>query len=303
MFDGTHPDPIPEGLDRLPPGPVLGALLASIDVDRVSAYDRVVVLRALQRQASHLQARVYGAMAAVADHMDAAGFPEDPDLAWQAAATEIGAALRLTRRSADCHLETAVGLRRRLPRVWASLACGAIDPPRARVLLQGTAHLDEATARRVVASILEDAPSLTTGQLAERLRRLCIQADPESAAGRYRDALGERRVVTEASPDGTAHLLGLDLPPDRVAAVARRIDRLARSLGGDGDPRTIDQRRADVFLDLLSGRDRDGRGGVVELQVDLRTLAGLADAPGDLAGYGPVIADIARQVAADQARA
>jgi hypothetical protein len=42
------------------------------------------------------------------------------------------------------------------------------------------------------------------------------------------------------------------------------------------------------------------RRGVVDLQVPLTTLLGLMDFPGDLAGFGPVIADIARQVVADQ---
>jgi hypothetical protein len=301
MFDQA--ESIPAHLAQMPPGPALGAFLASIDVDQVSGHDRVVVLRALQRQASHLQARVYAAMAAVADHMDDVEFPDDPELSWHAAATEIGAALRLTRRSAAAELDLAVGLRRRLPRVWQSLASGIIDRPRARVLLDGTGHLDESTARRVVDAVIEDVPSLTTGQLAARLRRLCIEADPDSAAQRYDRALDERRVVAEGSPDGTAHLMGMDLPPHRVAAITRRIDRLARSLVGGGDGRSMDQRRADVYLDLLSGRHQDGKGGTVELHVDLRTLAELAEAPGDLAGYGPVVADIARRVAEAQPRA
>lgn len=300
MFGTTRCDPIPAGIDEMAPGPVLGALLESIDVGGVSGHDRVTVLRAMQRQASHVQARVYAAMAAVADHMESAEFPDDAELAWQAAAAEIGTALRLTRRSADRHLDDAVGLRRRLPRVWEALAGGMIDPPRARTILHGSAHLDDAGARKVAGAVLEEATSLTTGQLAERIRRLCLEADPESAGERYRRAIEERRVVTEASPDGTAHLLGLDLPPEQVAAVTRRIDDLARSLGRDGDPRSIDQRRADVFLDLLAGDTGRGKGGVVEIRVDARTLAELADDPGDLAGYGPVIADIARQVAADQ---
>jgi hypothetical protein len=66
----------------------------------------------------------------------------------------------------------------------------------------------------------------------------------------------------------------------------------------------LDQIRADVFLDLLNGRYQmhtvDRTLGGVELRVDLTTLAGLAEAPGELAGFGPVIADIARQVAGEQ---
>lgn len=72
----------------------------------------------------------------------------------------------------------------------------------------------------------------------------------------------------------------------------------------------MDQLRADVLLDLLTGagvadhhtsgwRDR----GMVDIHVDLATLAKLSDSPGELAGYGPVIADIARQVADAQRRA
>ncbi|WP_281901613.1 HNH endonuclease signature motif containing protein, partial [Phytohabitans aurantiacus] len=43
------------------------------------------------------------------------------------------------------------------------------------------------------------------------------------------------------------------------------------------------------------------RGGV-ELTVPLSTLMGLTELPGELAGWGPVIADIARQVAEQQRR-
>ena len=98
--------------------------------------------------------------------------------------------------------------------------------------------------------------------------------------------------------------MGLDLPPHQVAAITRRINRLARRLRGGTESRSMDQLRADVLLDLLTGtttaRGREG-GGMVDIHVDLTTLAHLADLPGELAGYGPVIADIARQVAWRQA--
>jgi hypothetical protein len=289
MFDG-----IPSGLDQMPPGPALGGFLASIDVEAVSPRDRVVVLRALQRQASHLQSQLHAAMASIAEHMETTEFPDDPALAWDAATAEIGAALRLTRRAAHTNLDISVAVHRRLPHVWAALRDGTIDPPRARVLADGTSHLDQPAARRVVALVIDDAPTLTTGQLAARLRRLCIQTDPAAAKDRYDHTVERRRVVLEASVDGTAHLCGWDLPPDRAAAVANRIDRIARSL--PHDPRTLDQKRADVYLDLLTGAHHHTGGGIVELRVDLDTLTRLTDAPGEIAGYGPVVADIARQV-------
>jgi hypothetical protein len=58
----------------------------------------------------------------------------------------------------------------------------------------------------------------------------------------------------------------------------------------------MDQLRADVLLDLLDGK-QTATGGTVELRVDLATLARLVDHPGELGGYGPVVADLARQVA------
>ena len=65
----------------------------------------------------------------------------------------------------------------------------------------------------------------------------------------------------------------------------------------------MDQLRADVYLDLLLGADTNGKGGVVDIHVDLETLAGLSETPGELAGYGPVIADIARQTTNKQTKA
>jgi hypothetical protein len=85
----------------------------------------------------------------------------------------------------------------------------------------------------------------------------------------------------------------------------RRINRLAKAAKIADDPRTMDQIRADVFLDLLNGRQtahtRDTRG-VVDLRVDLTTLAQLDDNPAEIPGWGPVVADIARQVARGDAR-
>jgi hypothetical protein len=55
----------------------------------------------------------------------------------------------------------------------------------------------------------------------------------------------------------------------------------------------------DLLCDGTHPAEQDGapvRRGTVHITVDLATLTGLANKPGDLAGYGPVIADLARQV-------
>ncbi|RAY14206.1 hypothetical protein DPM19_14575 [Actinomadura craniellae] len=297
---GVH---LPEGLEGMRPGPRLAAMLAGIDRSRLSGFDTVVVLQAQARQVAHEQARLYADMAVVADRVreETAHLPGvwDSDLP-KFATAEIAAALTLTRRAAGGALEDAWLLVERLPAVWRALRDGLIDVPRAKVLARETRTLTEPLARRVVARVLPEAPDLTTGQLAHRVRRLALAADPETARNNYALGVTERRLVHGTDSDGTAYLAGYQLPVGAAAAAFERVDAIARATKQAGDSRPMDQIRADVYLGLLEGTwDGPGpvhRRGVMELTADLPTLLDLADRPAELAGWGPVIADIARQI-------
>ena len=287
-------------LEDVEPGLELaGWLMAYGDVP-ISGYDRVVVLRAHQRMASHYAAQVLRDMAEVS-----AAFVAEDGLNVQSAdeyaAAEIRAALRLTRRSADAELSFALDLQRRLPQVFESLDAGSIDVRRAKVFDRYTIDLPIAAARTIVDAVLPDAPNLTTGQLGARLDRLRMEIEPDEAQERYEHAVNDRRVVMEPTPAGTANLYAFDLPPDRASALMKRLNRTARSLRNDGDQRSMDQLRTDVFLDLCTGGTAQSTSeGSVDISVDLETLLNLNDDPGELAGYGPVIADITRKVAERQ---
>ncbi len=298
MFDSTGG--LPKGLEGMEPSPALAAFLSTLsDVD-LSGYNRIRVLQSYQRLASFFQAQALEVMASISQLMSE--IDPDPEIAPDSAAAEIGAALHLTRRAAHSDLALAIDLKERLPEVWEALAAGKIDVRRARVIALETSHLSETAAREVVGRILEAAARLTTGQLRALIHKVCIQADPEDAKSRYREAVDGRRIEMQPSADGTAHLFGLDLPADRAAAGMRRIADVARGLKTGDETRTIDQIRADVFLDLLDGVRHPGRSGrgTVDIQVDLTTLVQLSEDPGELAGYGPVIGDIACQVAENQ---
>ena len=297
---------IPAELEAIPPGVVLAAYLSKVDRSRVNGHDLVIVMKARSRQLAHDQAELMADMVEVAHSAPggAESAVERIEDEVEFASDEIRAALTLTRRSAESELDLAFDLRERLPRVWEALHEGLIDLWRARTIAHATSHVPAGTACEVVDRVIEAAPRLTTGQLRARIQRLCLEADPDEAKKRYEEALDERRVVSEPNVDGTADLMGLQLPPHRVAAIRRRINRMAKRMKHAHDPRTIDQIRADVYLDLLQGRDLGSptgpARGVVDLQADLKTLAGLADKAGEIPGYGPVIADIARQVAKEQ---
>ena len=264
--------------------------------------DPVAVLTERMVTLSRCQGLVFEAMAAIADAYDTDdGLARDVGLVFEAAAAEIRASLRLTRRAADRQLDLALTLTQRLPAVLSALKCGRIDTPRAVVIADATSHLPEDIARAVADQILDQAGRLTTGQIRARLTRLAIQADPDAATDHYRHAHSERRVVLQPSDTGTADLLITDVAPDRAAAARRHIDAIARSLRSPHETRSIDQLRADVAIDLLTGATTQATIPTgsprtnVNLTVDLATLIGWNDNPAELAGYGPVIADIARQ--------
>ena len=299
------PDPravsLPDGLEDMPPGPELGVLLATIDRTRLTGHDLVVLLRAWARQVAHDHAELHAVIAEVA-HATEPDTVDRSEVVVEYSSDEIRAALRLTRRAADSALDLALGLAR-LPRVWEHLHSGLVDLPKARVLCEGTSHLDESTAREAVDAVLSAAPRSTTGQLAARLRRVTLGLDPADATRRYESAIEQRHLVLHQGSDGTAELVASCLPAEQAVAAMRHVNQLARALKRAGDPRSIDQLRVDVTLDLMcGGTPGKGTAGVVDITVDLATLIGMSDSPGELNGYGPVVADLARRVVANQPR-
>lgn len=300
-FDATSPNAASHALDPIPPGPELAAAIAAIDVEALSASERVDLLVAHRRLAAHYEAKASADIVAVEDYFLEEGDNEQE--AFSATAAEIRAALRLTRSAADGEVWFADAMWRRLPRVGMALVRGDICARRARVFIHGTEHLPKHTARSVVRDLVAGAGELTTGQLRAQVRKRCFEADPNDARERLEHGVEQRRVRSAMTEIGTGNLSIFDAPPDRVAAASRLINHLARSLNAAGDNRTMDQLRTDVALDLLTGthlRGNPSRLGGVLMSVELTTLAGLDEHAGELNGFGPVIADMARQIVAQQ---
>ncbi|MEU6641807.1 DUF222 domain-containing protein [Saccharomonospora sp. NPDC046836] len=163
-----------------------------------------------------------------------------------------------------------------------------------------TAWLSDAQAREVDSTV---APRLE-GKNPHQVRRVAsywaLKADPEGAARRADHRRAERSVQLLPGDDGMSTLLA-DLPAEVASSAYARIDRMARTLRGANESRTLDQLRADVFAELLLGSNTDGSGAKADVHVyvyvDLTTLAGLNDDPAQLAGYGPIPASVAREIA------
>jgi len=187
------------------------------------------------------------------------------------------------------------------PELLAALEQGIIDMPRARTIIRGISHVYREIGIEAIHRVLPYAPDLTTGQLAARLRRIVVEADPQQATKSYKSGVDDRKIWSELGFDGTGTMIATGLEANEMSAANRNINGIARRLKNEGDPRTIDQLRADGFVGLLQGSaSGTGAKGQVELRVDLTTLAELDDKPGELAGLGVVVADVARQVAREQ---
>ncbi|MEU6642513.1 DUF222 domain-containing protein [Saccharomonospora sp. NPDC046836] len=118
--------------------------------------------------------------------------------------------------------------------------------------------------------------------------------DPEAAARQTEVRRTERKVQLLHGEDGMSTLLA-----EVASASYARVDRVARTLRGTNESRTLDQLRADVLAELLLGSNTAGSGvkADVHVYVDLNTLTGLNNDPAQLAGYGLIAASVARQIA------
>lgn len=287
-------------LAALSPGIFLAAALESVDRSDLGGHDLVHLIQGRMRLISHLQAELYRDMTELG-YCPPSG-PEDPPRRMEVfdehTAEEIRCALVWTRRAAEGTVSYAWQITEQLANVGEALSQGLIDLPRARAIVDGVGGLDREEADAVVDRILEDAPRLTTGQIRAKMRRLAADADPDAAKKRYEAGVDERRVFAQARPEGTAELIGENLPADRVAAIMARINDLARKVRPQDSSRSMDQLRTDLFLELLEGRhpeENSRREPLVDIQVRLDTLIGLNDRAAEIPGWGPVIADIARQ--------
>lgn len=279
--------------DSLAPGLELATALDGVDRSVFSGDELVGLMRAHHRLIAHYSAEFYVDVMAVAD----ASAEVDSEVGYEYAADEIATALTWTRRRAEAEFGLAWELRD-FPQVALALWAGRIDLAKAKTIVLGLSGVDRGLASHVASQLLEKAERQTTGQIRARLRKVLLSTDPQAAQDRYQAGLGDRRVVLDSNDDGTANLHLYHLPPDQAALAFDRMDGYARTLTTADEPRSLDQLRADVGLDLLVGcleHQERGRRPIVDLRVDLTTLLGLDEQPGEIPGWGPVIADVARQ--------
>lgn len=296
-------------LESLPPGPELAGLLAG-DPAGLSGYDLVSFLGATERLTAWAQSRQLAAIRELARRRPAPLDPGDPGDVLPAgrvsefAANEVAAELRISTAGAQARLHLALALDR-LPATRHALAAGRLDLTKTRAIVEATGVLDRAGCAAVETRVLGRAPEQTVGRLRAALARAVIAVDAAAAQVRHQRAVADRRVELWALPDGMAALYAT-LPAADALACHNWLTALAEQAAAPGDERTLDQRRADALSDVAFAGladpalpRRHGRPVQLQVAVAATTLLGLDDQPGELTGYGPITAPVARTLAGD----
>jgi hypothetical protein len=302
---------LPDGLDDMAPGPRLSAVLAGLDPVQHTGHQLAVLLGARYRQLCYEQAQLLATVRELAyapAGMAGMAAPIRDTRQNPFTSVEMSFAVTWTEYTSAQMVALAMLTVDEVPALGQALAAGRIDLDKAKVIERELGLICEVEQmREIVAAVLPEAPFETTAQLRARIRRIILKVNPEAVRERHKKAVEERRVEHQEYANGTAGLFASFLPKDKAAAAWQHVDAIARATrsGGDRLGRSLDQLRADVFADLLAGVDptRAGaaspaaRQGTINLHIDLTTLACLADQAGEIDGFGPVIADIARQAA------
>ncbi len=310
--------------------------LQAVDASGLDDAGRIDLLRALEE----LKCSAEGVQAVIAVELDASvrehearcGVPRERR--GRGVAGQVALARRESSTKGRQHLGLAKVLTTELPHTFAALRAGRITQWRATIVARETACLSREHRLAVdeqLAARDERLEAMGEGELVASAQRIAYRLDAEAAVRRRRRAESERRVSLRPAPDVMSHLSAL-LPVKEGVAVYAALDRQAKALVAAGDGRGRGQIMADTLVQRVlqvapatdahaggesvatgqsepaddaapSGGARDS-GGVpvmIHLVVSDEVLLGGANGAGHVDGYGPVPADLARELVGEQA--
>src|SRR4051794_27434475 len=278
-----------------------GAELDRIDPQLLSRAGRVDLLVVLEEQKRWFEAAQLRVLAVM----------QERDTSRLTLAQEsVSLALQVPLRTAQGKLAQARTLVRELPQTLTAVSSGALSGEHARVVAEALWRLpgDPALPAALEAAVLPpllDGRCVTVPQFRARVRRAVMALDPVTAEERHQRALADRTVGYVPGEDGMASL-PVVLGAPEAQLIYTRLTAAATLLPAE-DPRTMDQKRADLLVDaVLSGIPADGlpvlqgRRPSINVVVSADTLLCLDDQPAHLTGYGPITAQSARRLAAEE---
>jgi hypothetical protein len=298
--------------------------LIAIDPETLVPAARVDYLAALERQTSWLQAAMQRAIVAVAG-IEATIVDGPFGGVDEAEREDVSSALRLSAGTAQMRIDVARTLVNHLPQTCSALATGEISPAHATVIAKETASaIRDGLSEFAIFSIEERAISHaefhTPSQVAQKVRTAIAKFAPEAFEEVVERARDSRRVNCYNDIDGMSTVVAI-LPAEDAQTVMKaieafiirsdRTDSQGSHSNGDRinlkDSRSADMKRADALTAIagfaLASKSEDvalhRRPITINVTIDLPTLLGLSENPGQLAGYGAIPASVARALASD----
>jgi Domain of unknown function (DUF222)/HNH endonuclease len=217
-------------------------------------------------------------------------------------------------------LNVALCLVEHFPEVWQLCLAGELDGYRATLIADAArSNLDQPDeywrfARRITRFLVrhrravdgvDESPLLvqcTIRQLRNKIAyelRLLRQGDAEE---RFRKRYADRRVSGHDDEDGMSWL-SINHTIDQIRVAHHRLTLAAKQKRASGDERTLDQLRADLAMELLTGQGEAAplpayARPIVNVTVPIQTLMGISDDPGILSGGTAIPAGLTRMIAA-----
>ena len=224
-------------------------------------------------------------------------------------AAQVALARRESHHRGQRHLGLAKIVASELPHTWAAWRDGRITEWKATLVARETACLTRQDRVVVDAAVAADPARLEAmgdRELAAACQKEAYRLDPESYVTRRRHAEADRRVTLRPAPDAMTWLSAL-LPVKDGVAVKAALTRRADAARAAGDPRGKGQLEADTLvtsvLTAVGDPDREvpDRAAVpvsLGLVMTDQALCGTSDEPAYVEGYGPVPAELAREIVA-----
>ena len=195
-------------------------------------------------------------------------------------AAEIGRNTGLSEAQVSHRVAAARRVRDHTPSVWAAFAEGRIDAARVREVSGAVERLERpASIARLDARVVTYAETHTVAELRRWLKLFVARVEADLFNEQAECARSNRGVDVVHGDDGMS-LLSIYGTSPMVAAVDKRLTKEAKALGAD-DPRTLQQRRADLAAAWLTTNDAREAAVNASFAVTMpgHAVAGSADAP------------------------
>jgi hypothetical protein len=284
------------------------SLDASSGLDDAGRIDLIRALEELVCTATAAQAAHAADLAeSVGTDHDDLGIP--PARRGQGVASQVALARRESPHRGQRHLGLARVVRSELPHTWAAWRAGRVTEWRATLIARETAclSLEHRLALDELLAADHDAfERMSDREVVGRAQSEAARLDAEAVTARRRKAESERRVSIRPAPDSMVWLTTL-LPVKEGVATYATLTREADRARAQGDPRTRGQVMADSLVQcVLEGTGGETAGvasrshGSVPVALGVvmtdHALFGGADDAAHLEGFGPIPAELAREI-------